>query len=68
MGGSVSDDADVNLLDLQAIKNVLFGAIVGGTFCRDVNVDGAINLLDLQPVKSNLFRPGPRVRGRAGAR
>jgi hypothetical protein len=55
--GDINSDSSVNLLDLQVIKNGLFGAVSASSFLLDVNGDGVINLLDLQTVKNNLFQP-----------
>jgi hypothetical protein len=53
--GDVATGPGVNLLDLQAVKSVLFQPVAPGSFLSDVNVDGSINLLDLQVIKGNLF-------------
>jgi hypothetical protein len=51
----LNGDANVNLIDLQAIKNQLFQPVGAASFRQDVTVDASINLLDLQATKSNLF-------------
>jgi hypothetical protein len=54
--GNVNDDASVNVLDLQEVKNNIFQPVDGSTFINDVNCDGSINVLDLQTVKNNIFQ------------
>ena len=55
--GNVSGDANVNLIDLQAVKGQLFLAVGAGNFKNDIGCNNSINLLDLQAVKGNLFLP-----------
>lgn len=52
--GQANTDTAVNILDLQAIKNVLNQALSQANFRSDINVNGTINILDLQACKNNL--------------
>ena len=54
---NVNTDNDVNILDLQEIKNRLLQAVQTSTAGYDVNCDGGINILDLQAAKNNLQQP-----------
>lgn len=54
--GNVNQVTGVNILDLQAIKNVLNAPLAAGNFMNDVTVSGSINILDLQACKNNLLQ------------
>lgn len=53
--GNVNADTDVNVIDLQEVKNNVFLGVDEATFIYDVNVDGEINVIDLQTTKNNVF-------------
>ena len=54
--GDVNRDGDVNVIDLQAIKNRIFQVTTIKNFLYDVDVSGGIlNVIDLQETKNNLF-------------
>jgi hypothetical protein len=53
--GNVNGDADLNIADLQEIKDHAFQPIDDDIFLYDINADGQINVLDLQTAKDNLF-------------
>ena len=56
--GNVDNNAAVNILDLQQIKNRLITFVDETNFIYDITVSGgAINILDLQAAKNNLFVP-----------
>ena len=56
--GNVDQNAAVNILDLQQIKNRLLQPVSGSTAKYDVNTSGgAVNILDLQLTKNNLLQP-----------
>ena len=56
--GNVDNNAAVNILDLQQIKNRLIQFVDETNFIYDINTSGgAINILDLQATKNNLFVP-----------
>jgi hypothetical protein len=53
--GNVNGDADVNVIDLQDVKNNVFQTVGQANFIYDVNADGDINVIDLQETKNNVF-------------
>ena len=53
--GNVNADTDVNVIDLQEVKNNVFQTVDTSTFIYDVNCDGDINVIDLQETKNNVF-------------
>jgi hypothetical protein len=53
--GNVTGDAEVNVIDLQYIKNNAFQEVDSTTHLYDINCDGQINVIDLQEAKNNLF-------------
>jgi hypothetical protein len=53
--GNVNGDDDVNVLDLQDIKNRLFEQVWQDNAIYDINCDASINVIDLQETKNNLF-------------
>jgi hypothetical protein len=53
--GNVNGDGDVNVIDLQDVKNHVFQPVDGTNFMYDVDTDGQINVVDLQVTKNNLF-------------
>jgi hypothetical protein len=53
--GNVNADEDVNVIDLQDVKNNVFQTVDGSRFIYDVNCDGEINVIDLQETKNNVF-------------
>jgi len=55
--GNVTGDADVNVIDLQDIKNRVFQTFDCDLARYDVNCDCAINVIDLQETKNNVFEP-----------
>lgn len=55
--GNVNGDADVNVIDLQDVKNVVFQPVDGNNYMKDVNCDGSLNVIDLQETKNNVFAP-----------
>ena len=56
--GDVNGNGVVNILDLQAIKNMLLQPVDANNFLLDVNITGgSINILDLQATKNNLLSP-----------
>ena len=55
--GNVNGDEWTNIMDMSAVKNVIYRPVTAHTFRYDVNVDGALNLIDLQETKNNLFQP-----------
>ena len=57
--GNVNSDNDVNVIDLQDVKNHVFQAVDATTCTYDVNCDGQINVIDLQETKNNVFTPLP---------
>jgi len=54
--GNVNADTDVNVIDLQEVKNNVFQTVDTSTFIYDVNCDGDINVIDLQVTKNNVFQ------------
>lgn len=54
--GNVNADTDVNVIDLQEVKNNVFRTVDTSTFIYDVNCDGDINVIDLQETKNNVFQ------------
>jgi len=58
--GNVNGDADVNVIDLQDVKNHVFEAVDASNAKYDVAADGgSINVIDLQETKNNVFAPLP---------
>lgn len=55
--GNVNGDPDVNIVDLQEVKNHIFEPVNESTFLYDINADGSINVIDLQDTKNNIFAP-----------
>ena len=55
--GNVNGDANVNVIDLQDVKNHLFQPVDSGNCVYDVNCDGQLNVIDLQETKNNIFQP-----------
>ena len=55
--GNVSADEDVNVIDLQDVKNHAFEPVDATNFIYDINCDGEINVIDLQATKNNVFVP-----------
>jgi len=53
--GNVNSDGDVNVIDLQEVKNHVFETVGGANFVYDVDADGQLNVVDLQETKNNLF-------------
>lgn len=53
--GNVNRDGDVNVIDLQDVKNHVFETVGGANFVYDVDADGQLNVVDLQETKNNLF-------------
>ena len=55
--GNVVTDESVNVVDLQAVKDQVFGPLDDSNFACDLNVDGQIDVMDLQLVSDNVFTP-----------
>jgi len=54
--GDVNQDGNVNVIDLQDIKNRIFQITTAKNFLYDVDVSGGtLNVIDLQETKNNLF-------------
>jgi len=53
--GNVNGDPDVNVIDMQEVKNHIFEPVNESTFLYDINADGSINVIDLQDTKNNIF-------------
>jgi hypothetical protein len=54
--GNADLAGDVNVIDLQTIKNVLFQEVDEANFLNDCNTSGGtLNVIDLQCAKNNLF-------------
>jgi hypothetical protein len=57
--GNINADDEVNVIDLQDVKNHVFQPVDAATCVYDVNCDGEINVIDLQQTKNNVFTPMP---------
>jgi len=55
--GNVNGDDEVNVVDLQDVKNHVFQDVDAMTCIYDINCDGTINVIDLQTTKNNVFVP-----------
>ena len=53
--GNVNGDDEVNVVDLQEVKNHLFEFVGQSNAIYDINCDADINVVDLQETKNNLF-------------
>jgi len=53
--GNVNGDDDVNVIDLQEVKNHVFETLDQSNFMYDVDCSGTLNVVDLQETKNNLF-------------
>jgi len=49
-----TNDGQVNIFDLVAIRNTLNQPVDAGNFTRDINVDGVINVFDLVATRNRL--------------
>jgi len=52
--GDASNDNNVNIFDLVAVRNALNTVTTSSTARRDITVDGNINIFDLVAVRNNL--------------